>query len=67
MHLNARKIQSLRSLIHTKTDQESALVDLKKKLSALQKLEVVKKVPKQNRVATKPLLASATDMIQREG
>ena len=57
MHLNAKKILYLRDLAHTQQDQEAALADLKLKLSALGKLEILKKVPKQERINTKPLLA----------
>ena len=57
----------MRDLVHIKSDQEAALGDLKKKLSSLGKLEIVKKIPKQNRVVAKPLLDRATDLISREG
>ena len=46
VYRNALKIQYLRDLANAKTDQEAALADLKKKLSSLSKLEIVKKVPK---------------------
>lgn len=65
--LNARKIQYLRDLANTEKDHEAALADLKKKLSSLSKLEIVKKVPKSDRIATKPLLAAVTEMMSREG
>ena len=64
---NARKIQYLRDLEHAKGDQEAALADLKKKLSNLSKLEIVKKVPKQDRKETKQLLAKVGEMMSREG
>ena len=67
IYLNARKIQYLRDLDHTKSDQEAALADLKKKLSSLSKLEIVKKVPKNQRIATKPLIESVREMMSRDG
>ena len=64
---NARKVQYLRDLNNIKSDQDAALVDLKKKLSALSKLEIVQKVPKQDRIIGKPLLAKVTEIMSREG
>ena len=67
VYRNAVKIQYLRDLANTKSDQDAALADLKKKLSSLSKLEIVKKVPKNERIATKPLLSSVNEIMQREG
>ena len=52
---------------NTKIGQDAALADLKKKLSSLSKLEIVQKVPKQDRIIGKPLLAKVTEMMSREG
>ena len=45
VYRNAVKIQYLRDLANTKSDQDAVLTDLKKKLNALSKLEIIKKVP----------------------
>ena len=67
VYYNAKKVQYLRDLSNTKIDQDAALADLKKKLSSLSKLEIVQKVPKQDRIIGKPLLAKVTEMMSREG
>ena len=63
----ARKVLFLRDLAHTNNDNEAALAALKVKLSSLSKLEILKKVPKKDRIATKTLLASFREMMGREG
>ena len=67
IYRNALKIQYLRDLDHAKSDQEAALVDLKKKLSSLSKLEILKKVPKNERFVTKPIIDTVREIMSREG
>ena len=67
VYLNARKVQYLRDLNNIKADQDAALADLKKKLSSLSKLEIIQKVPKQDRTIGKPILAKVTEIMSREG